>query len=163
MDSSLCFAIHIAKEYLNFSSAHFLIFDQFKREALHGHNYRVKFRGESTALDSKDMVFDFLDIKPLIKKICDTLDHKLLIPQFNEFLHIKQEENSYTLSHNESQFHIPNEDIILMPLHNISAESLASYLLEQIEQAISLQYQFKFDHIEVEVEESPGQSAIVKK
>jgi len=62
-----------------------MIFEDGTREPLHGHNYRVQVKGEAPQL-SGDMVFDFLDIKPIVREVCDSLDHKLLIPKDNKFL-----------------------------------------------------------------------------
>ena len=73
------FSIKVYKEYFNFASSHFMIFKDGSREPLHGHNYRVKLRGNALELDN-DMVFDFLDIKPIVRQVCDSLDHHLLIP-----------------------------------------------------------------------------------
>ena len=55
------YSIKVYKQYFNFASSHFLIFDDGTREPLHGHNYRVMFKGEAGQLTG-DMVFDFLEI-----------------------------------------------------------------------------------------------------
>ena len=51
-----------------------MIFENGGREPLHGHNYRVQIKGEAPDL-AGDMVFDFLDIKPIVREVCDFLDH----------------------------------------------------------------------------------------
>jgi len=153
-------AINITKEYLNFSSAHFLIFNGKERESLHGHNYRVRFMGQVEDLID-DMVFDFLKIKPLIKSICDSLDGKILIAKDNTFLKIISDETYYTITHNELLLiKIPQPDIILLPIKNTSAELLAQYISHLIDTKIYNDYQFIFNKTIVEVEETKGQSAI---
>jgi 6-pyruvoyltetrahydropterin/6-carboxytetrahydropterin synthase len=160
---NLTYSIKVKKEYLNFSSAHFLVFDNGTREPLHGHNYKVKFEGEATSLDNKDMVFDFLDIKPLIKKICDSLDHKLLLPKSNEHITISEVNSNIELKLSDNSFFsFPKIDTLILDLHNISAESLASYLHTQIEQQVYEQFDFHFTNMTIEVEETTGQSAVVK-
>lgn len=159
--SNSSFQIHIYKEYLNFSASHFLIFDNGEREPLHGHNYRVRFRGRGLDMNHSDMLFDFLDIKPLIRKICDRLDHKLLLPKENNLLKWKINETQIEIQTPEDDFFsIPVRDVLLLPLPNISAERLAQYLFFEIKHELWNQFQFKFRSMEVEVEESPGQSAV---
>lgn len=161
---NLSYSIKVSKEYLNFSSAHFLIFDNGSREPLHGHNYRVKFEGEAPQLNSKDMVFDFLEIKPVIKEVCDSLDHRLLLPKNNEHLLINTVHNNYEVElSDDSRFSFPVSDTLVLPLHNISAESLAAYIFEKIEHLIYTRFQFKFSRMTIEVEETSGQSAVVRK
>jgi 6-pyruvoyl-tetrahydropterin synthase len=85
------FSIRVYKQYFNFACSHFLVFENGTREPLHGHNYRVQVKGEAPKL-TKDLVFDFLDIKPIIRKICNELDHKLILPTENPYLKITPEE-----------------------------------------------------------------------
>ena len=154
------YSIKVYKQYFNFSSSHFLIFEDGSREPLHGHNYRVMARSFSRKLHG-DMVFDFLDIKPLIRQICDTLDHRLLLPGENRFLKIKKREENYDLTTPDgSCFSIPCKDVLIMPLANISAERLAVYIAFETKKRVLEKFDFTFEKIEVEVEETPGQSAV---
>lgn len=156
----LNYSIKVYKQYFNFASSHFLIFDDGTREPLHGHNYRVMLKGEVSELKS-DMVFDFLDIKPIVREVCDSLDHKLLLPKQNPRLKIFEEENNFVIIPPcESKFSIPKQDVLLLPILNTSAERLAVYLCDEIRRLTFERFQFKFQHLEIEVEETPGQSAI---
>ncbi len=137
-----------------------MIFENGGREPLHGHNYRVQVRGEAPELEG-DMVFDFLDIKPIVREVCDSLDHKLLIPKENKFLKIYSEKKNYIIeTPDESVFSIPMSDVLLLPILNSSAERLAVYICDEIKKKVSLKFGFSFKSIEVEVEETPGQSAV---
>ena len=102
-----------------------MIFEDGTREPLHGHNYRVQIKGEAPEL-AGDMVFDFLDIKPIVREVCDSLDHKLLIPKDNKFLKIYTEKKNYVIeTPDESVFSVPMTDTLLLPILNTSAERLA--------------------------------------
>lgn len=137
-----------------------MIFDHGGREPLHGHNYRVQVRGEAPDL-AGDMVFDFLDIKPIVREICDSLDHKLLIPKDNKQLKIFTEHKNYVIqTPDESYFSIPMSDVLLLPILNTSAERIAVYICDEIRKKVTERYQFAFNSLEVEVEETPGQSAV---
>ena len=156
----LNYSIKVYKQYFNFASSHFLIFDDGTREPLHGHNYRVMLKGEVSELNS-DMVFDFLDIKPIVREVCDSLDHKLMIPKLNPQLKIFEEDkNLVIIPPCESKFSIPKEDVLLLPILNTSAERLAIYLCDEIRRLTLERFNFRFAHLEIEVEETPGQSAI---
>ncbi len=138
-----------------------MLFKDGTREPLHGHNYRVQVRGNAPELDD-DMVFDFLNIKPIVRKICDSLDHKLLIPKLSTMLVIEDRVQNYQIvTRDESVFSIPKTDVLLLPIENTSAERLAAYIGHEIKIAVFEQYNFEFSELEIEVEETPGQSAIV--
>ncbi len=137
-----------------------MIFEDGTREPLHGHNYRVQIKGEAPEL-AGDMVFDFLDIKPIVREVCDSLDHKLLIPKDNKFLKIYTEKKNYVIeTPDESVFSVPMTDTLLLPILNTSAERLAVYISEQVRLKVSHRYNYSFTSLEVEVEETPGQSAV---
>jgi 6-pyruvoyltetrahydropterin/6-carboxytetrahydropterin synthase len=157
---SLPFSIKVYKQYFNFASSHFMIFENGGREPLHGHNYRVQVRGEAPDL-AGDMVFDFLDIKPIVREVCDFLDHKLLIPKDNKHLKIYTEKKNYVIeTPDESQFSIPMTDVLLLPILNTSAERIAVYICDEIRKKVTQRFGFSFNSLEVEVEETPGQSAV---
>ncbi|HXH74475.1 MAG TPA: 6-carboxytetrahydropterin synthase [Bacteriovoracaceae bacterium] len=157
---SLPFSIKVYKQYFNFASSHFMIFENGSREPLHGHNYRVQVKGEAPDL-SGDMVFDFLDIKPIVREVCDSLDHKLLIPKECKLLKIYTEKKNYVIeTPDESVFSIPQTDVLLLPILNTSAERLAVYICGEIRNKVMQKFGFHFNSIEVEVEETPGQSAV---
>jgi 6-pyruvoyltetrahydropterin/6-carboxytetrahydropterin synthase len=137
-----------------------MIFENGTREPLHGHNYRVQLKGEAPALEG-DMVFDFLDIKPIVREICDSLDHKLLIPKDNKHLKIYTEKKNIVIeTPDESVFSIPSQDVLMLPILNTSAERMAVYLCDQIREKVKERFGFEFKSLEVEVEETPGQSAV---
>jgi 6-pyruvoyltetrahydropterin/6-carboxytetrahydropterin synthase len=153
------YSIKVYKEYFNFAASHFLIFSNGTREPLHGHNYRVRVEGETDQLNH-DMVFDFLDIKPIVREICDQLDHKLLLPALNDRLIILETEKNYHLTTPDgSEFSFPKQDDLLLPIPNTSAERLAQYLTHQLIQLVWQRYSFRFKTIRLEVEETIGQSA----
>jgi 6-pyruvoyltetrahydropterin/6-carboxytetrahydropterin synthase len=137
-----------------------MIFENGTREPLHGHNYRVMVKGETPEL-SGDMVFDFLDIKPIVREVCDSLDHKLIIPKEHPQIRIdKNELNTIITTPDQSLFSIPTSDVLCLPIANTSSELIAVYISSEIRRITLERFKFKFSQIEVEVEETPGQSAV---
>lgn len=156
----LQYSIRVYKQYFNFACSHFLVFENGKREPLHGHNYRVQVQGKAPKLTG-DLVFDFLDIKPIVRKICDSLDHKLLLPKDNPHLEIFSDHTNIQVKTTDgSFFSFPATDVLLLPITNTSAERLAIYICDEIRELVFKDFNFKFSNLDVEVEETPGQSAL---
>jgi len=157
---SFNYSIKVYKQYFNFAASHFLIFDDGTREPLHGHNYRVMLKGEVSELKG-DMVFDFLDIKPVVREVCNNLDHKLLLPNENDKIEIHQEDvNICVKTPCGSKFSFPKQDVLLLPIFNTSAERLAIHICSEVRRITLERFKFRFATLEIEVEETPGQSAI---
>lgn len=137
-----------------------MIFKDGSREPLHGHNYRVKLRGNTLQLDN-DMVFDFLDIKPIVRQVCDSLDHRLLLPINNKLIEIfEKDKNVEIKTPDGSFFSIPKQDTLMLPIENTSVERIAVYLAHQIKNKVQEKFGFEFSELEIEVEETRGQSAV---
>lgn len=159
------FGVRVYKQYFNFASAHFLIFADGAREELHGHNYqvRVKIQGE---IGPGDMVVDFCKLKPKVKRFCDELDHKTILPEGNDRLTIEDLDDGHIqvfFARNDGgrdRFVFPRRDVLVLPLANTSTERLAEYLGERILQAARSEASGKLTSFEIEVEESGGQCGI---
>ena len=77
------FRIAVSKDYLVFSSAHFITMKGHHCEALHGHNYRVGIAVEGP-LDAESLfVIDFSVIKQIARRLVDAIDHRVLLPTGN--------------------------------------------------------------------------------
>ena len=151
------FSIEVAKDYFNFASAHFLIFASGKREPLHGHNYQVSVVMEGD-LDHSGVVLDFITFKPVVKQICDALDHRTLIQTASPIIKVRSRSQEVEVRHGKQKIILPRRDVILLPLINTSTELLAEYIAGQIRR----QVRRKFPHtrirfMEVGVEEARGQ------
>jgi len=142
-------------EGLGFSAAHFIIGHK-KCEYLHGHNWRVGVTVEGKQ-DERGLVVDFLELKSLIKKICENYDHRLLLPEKNPSIQRLSSKNSVRVSIHGREFEFPTEDVVWIPVINTTVEELARLIADELVKKLSL-YQ-NVDKITVLVEESPGESA----
>jgi 6-pyruvoyltetrahydropterin/6-carboxytetrahydropterin synthase len=159
---SRVFSIEVAKDYFNFASAHFLIFADGEREPLHGHNYQVavKLEGE---IDSAGVVLDFITFKPLVKAICDALDHRTLIQTKSPIIKVRQRSNQVEVLYKREKLLLPKQDVILLPLVNTSTELLAEHVANQIRQKVRQKFpQTRIREIEVGIEEARGQRGIFR-
>ncbi|HWP23126.1 MAG TPA: 6-carboxytetrahydropterin synthase [Candidatus Binatia bacterium] len=151
------FSIEVAKDYFNFASAHFLIFANGEREALHGHNYQVSVRIEGE-LDRAGVVLDFIGFKPLVKQVCDALDHRTLIQSASPALRVRERAGEIEVRYKRQKLILPRQDVILLPLANTSTELLAEYMAGQIRRRVKRQFAgARIRFLEVGVEEARGQ------
>jgi 6-pyruvoyltetrahydropterin/6-carboxytetrahydropterin synthase len=154
---SRAFRIEVAKDYFNFASAHFLIFANGQREPLHGHNYQVSVAlgGE---LDKAGVVLDFITFKPLVKRICDNLDHRTLIQAASPSIQVRERSEEIEVRYRKQKIILPREDVILLPLANTSTELLAEHIAAQIRRQVRRKFpHMRLRFIEVGVEEARGQ------
>ena len=156
------FSIEVDKDYFNFASAHFLIFANGRREALHGHNYQVSVAVEGE-LDTAGVVLDFITLKPLVKRVCDELDHRTMIQKSSPALQIRQSKQQVEVRYKGQQIILPKRDVILLPLVNTSTELLAEHIAGEIRQKVRQKFPAaRLRFIEIAVEESRGQRGLFR-
>src|ERR687884_1749143 len=85
------FRVTVTKDYLVFASAHFITYQGHKCETLHGHNYRVGVVLEGAIDPESWYVYDFVTLKRVMRRICDEIDHRVLLPLENPKLEIREE------------------------------------------------------------------------
>src|SRR5262245_49876713 len=155
------FSIEVAKDYFNFASAHFLIFANGRREPLHGHNYQVAVVMEGD-LDRTGVVLDFITFKPVVKQICDALDHRTLIQTNNSAISVRKDAREVEILYKKQKLLLPRGDVILLPIANTSTELLAKYIARQIKRKLRQRFPAKIHYMEVAVEEARGQRGIFR-
>jgi 6-pyruvoyl-tetrahydropterin synthase len=154
------FAVHVAKENLKFSAAHFIAYPGF-REPLHGHNYQVGVRVEGK-LASTGYVIDFGLIKKITKGIVDRIDEHTIIPANSDCLKIdRPEPGRVRVRYESDEFIFPAGDVAMLPIVHSSAEELARYIWGELVSALRGRGALgDAASIEVSVAEGPGQAAI---
>jgi 6-pyruvoyltetrahydropterin/6-carboxytetrahydropterin synthase len=154
------FRVSVTKDHMVFASAHFITFPGHRCETLHGHNYRARVGVEGALDPEAHFVFDFVELKHLMKRLCDEIDHKVLLPLENEKLQIKEQGDSVTVAYEgKPRYVFPRIDCALLPVPNTTVEMLARYLAGQVRAALAASGAVRLTAVEVEVEENFGQSA----
>lgn len=155
------FSIHVAKENLKFSAAHFIAYPGF-REPLHGHNYQIGVRVEGRLAET-GYVLDFGLIKRLAKEIADRLDERTIIPAQSDCLRINQDGDQLAVLYENDRFVFPARDVALLPIAHSSAEELARFVWNELYEALKARGAFSdIVGLEVSVAEGPGQAAIFR-
>ncbi|MCS6838612.1 MAG: 6-carboxytetrahydropterin synthase [Bdellovibrionaceae bacterium] len=153
--------LHVFKQNLKFSSAHFLIFDAQRAERLHGHNYQLSLQiwFPSEKLDQSQLgyLINFSQLKMQLKSLVDLWDEKVLLPQFNQEFKVSEYNAETWLVHFRNRVYaFPKEEVVWLPVTNTSVESLSRIL------AHNCFLQLKdsgFKKLEIFLEETPGQGA----
>ena len=151
------FRVHVTKDYLKFSAAHFIAYPGF-RELLHGHNYRVSIAIEGP-LGAQGYVVDFGVVKRIARRLCGRLDEHVLLPAQSDCLAIEQCGGTVTVQYENDEFRFPATDVVLLPIVHSSVEELARYLAGELRQELTAEGVGGISAVEVGVEESFGQTA----
>ena len=144
---------------IRFSSAH-IIPEYEKCGRLHGHTYAVHLRvfGEK---DEKGIIIDFTIVKEILREIVNLLDHKVLIPEKNNVVEINKLDDSISIISDNKKYVFPKEDCVFLPIESTSAENLASYILGEFLERMSLSG--NVDIVEIGIDEGFGQGARISR
>jgi 6-pyruvoyltetrahydropterin/6-carboxytetrahydropterin synthase len=149
--------IEVDKGNLSFSAAHFISFGG-KCERLHGHNYAVSVALEGDLTEDR-YVFDFVELKKIIRRICEQIDHHFLLPTQSQHLDIKEADGEWVIRFEKRRYVFPVEDVLVLPVDNITAERLAEYICGQLVEMVQSYGETQLSAVTVGVEEAPGQTA----
>ncbi len=153
------YRITVARERYKFSCAHMTVFPDGRKERLHGHNYYL-----ALAIDLADVSFakmiDFAPIKDALATLCNEWKEHLLLASENPHFELVSEsdvEIEFRLC--GERYVIPRQDIVMLPIDNISVEGLASHATDKLLATLKPIIGAHVVGIEVRVEENPGQGA----
>ena len=158
------FRVSVSKDYLVFASAHFITFAGHRGEGLHGHNYRARVTIEGALDEESWFVFDFVQLKRLMRGLCDAIDHKVLLPLQNPKIQVVEDGDVVRVAYEEKpRYLFPAKDCALLPVPNTTVEMLAEMLAGQLEDELRRMGaplgERGLTTIEMEVEENIGQAA----
>jgi 6-pyruvoyltetrahydropterin/6-carboxytetrahydropterin synthase len=107
-------------------------------------------------------VFDFVELKKIIREICDRLDHHFLLPIQAQHLDIKEDDEEWEIRFENRRYVFPADDVLVLPVDSITAERLAEYICGQLIASVKEQERLSLTAITVGVEEAPGQTAFYR-
>ena len=151
------FTIHLAKETFKFSCSHFTILGPQTAERLHGHNYHVRVDIGLHEIDAElGYALDFNAVKPLVRKICDGLDERILLPTLSPYLQLTQSADQVTVTFTHKHYAFPSSDTLCLPITNITSEELARYACLKLK--ADMHHLPRWTTLRWHVEETRGQS-----
>ena len=116
-----------------FAAAHFVL-GETGCERLHGHNYLVEVQVFGEQDEKKNLVVDFLELKPFVRNLLEELDHKILLPENNPNLPIKKQGSELLVEFipKNKKYIFPIGDVCLLPLQNTTVEEFARLITEKM-------------------------------
>ena len=151
------FRITVSRDDLVFAAGHFITYGG-RSETLHGHNYRVRV-GLEGELDGNSHVWDFGSLRKLILPVLGDLDRRTLLPTNNPALRVVEQDDGVEIFYRDGRYVFPRRDVVLLPLHNTSAEMLARYIAGRLRKELEKTGADRLTRLTVEIEESAGQWA----
>ena len=150
--------IEISNTYLNFNAGHFTIFSATEREDLHGHSFYVnaEFCGP---VDDNGLSFDYKLAKKVLKRLCDELDEKVLLPERSIYLKLGEKDGYIIAEFADERIPFLPRDVLTLPIRNVTLEELARYLLERLRHDPIIE-DLDIHHISLRVSAGHGQSAV---
>src|SRR6266700_990835 len=152
------FRVTVSKDDHVFSSAHFITFAGHRCEGLHGHNYRASVTVEGALDEESWFVFDFVVLKKIMRRLCDEIDHKVLLPLENPKIQLSEDGDSVKVAYEgKPRYVFPKADCSLLPIPDTTVEMLAELLTDRLRAEIESMGAKGLTAIEMEVEENFGQ------
>jgi 6-pyruvoyltetrahydropterin/6-carboxytetrahydropterin synthase len=157
------FRVSVEKDYLVFASAHFITFAGHRCEGLHGHNYRARVTIEGALNEDSWFVFDFVELKRIMRRLCDEIDHLVLLPLESQRIQVAEEDATVKVAvDGQPRYVFPRRDCALLPIPNTTVEMLAQLLADRLRAELDAMRAPGLTAIEMEVEENFGQSAVYR-
>jgi 6-pyruvoyltetrahydropterin/6-carboxytetrahydropterin synthase len=157
------YRVSVAKDYLVFASAHFITFEGHRCEGLHGHNYRARVTVDGRLNDQTWFVFDFVELKKIMRRLCDAIDHLVLLPLESDRVRITEQGDTVCVAVDGTpRYMFPRRDCALLPVPNTTVEMLARLLADRLRAELDATGVRGLTAIEMEVEENFGQSAVYR-
>jgi len=157
------FSVSVTKDYLVFASAHFITFAGHRCEGLHGHNYRARVTLDGALDEEAWFVFDFVILKQIMRRLCDEIDHKVLLPLENPKIQVVEDGDVVNVAYEgKPRYVFPRKDCSLLPIPNTTVEMLAELLVTRLRAELEKLGARGLTSVEMEVEENFGQSAVYR-
>jgi 6-pyruvoyltetrahydropterin/6-carboxytetrahydropterin synthase len=130
--------ILIEKEDLHFSAGHFTIFSPTARENLHGHNWYVRARLIGVVGEG-GLTFDYNIVKSELRRLCEHLDEKVLMPTQSPYLTLTEEDGYVVVRFADERIPFLPRDIVRVDVRNISVEELSRWMMLRLTSSASIQ------------------------
>ncbi len=140
---------------IKFAASHFIPF-QGKCSRLHGHDYGIRLKVEGE-MDEHNMLLDFIEIKKILREMCEKIDHHLILPKKSKFMDVQEIEARYIVHFEDKEYIIPSEDVVLLDIEVSTAEELSKYFLNELIKNYSFPKNIK--SVTLCLDEGPGQGA----
>jgi 6-pyruvoyltetrahydropterin/6-carboxytetrahydropterin synthase len=123
------FTVDVTKDHLVFSAGHFITIGDFC-ERLHGHNFRLAAQVEGP-LDANGYVFDFIALRDELQRVCEELDHRMLLPLQHPRIRLIESEREIEVRFEDRRWVFPRDECRLLPIEQTTVELIAAWIGEE--------------------------------
>ena len=159
--SEATFRVDVTKEQFVFSAAHFITFAGDICERIHGHNYAVRASVEGP-LDENRYVVDFIALRDAVLEETGQLDHHVVLPADHAEIKVTSDEKETTARFRDRRWVFPNEDCVILPVINTTAEEIARVIAERVIERTKKRFGHALSWIEIAVDENNGQWGVCR-
>ena len=143
---------------LKFSSGHFTIFSKTEREPLHGHNYTLEVIVTAT-MNEPGITFDYRLFEEKLILLCRMLNWHTLIPEKSPYLIIEADNHHYQMTFNHESMWLLKNDVVLLPLENVTLETLSQWFVDQVMQDKKFVATYRIKTLTIKVFNGPHHAA----
>ncbi len=155
------FRVDVTKEQFVFSAAHFITFASDICERIHGHNYGVR-ASVGGPLDENRYVVDFIALRDAVLHETQALDHHVILPDSHAEIRVVSDDKETTATFRDRRWVFPNEDCVILPVINTTAEEIARVIAERVIERTREQFGESIEWLEVAVHENHGQWGVCR-
>ena len=119
----------------HFSASHFIFTDEFC-ESIHGHNYYVELE-LSGNLGQDGLIYNYLVVEEILKKILQEWDHYLLLPNENKGVKIDKKRKNFEIYYDNRFYSIPADEVRFLNCSNVTTENLAKIFAEKLKNGMA--------------------------
>ena len=159
--SEATFRVDVTKQQFVFSAAHFITFAGDICERIHGHNYAVRASVEGP-LDQNRYVVDFIALRDAVLEQTLSLDHHVILPRDHAEIKVSSDEKETTATFRDRRWVFPNEDCVILPVINTTAEEIARVIALRVIEKTREKFGNALTSIEVAVDENCGQWGVCR-
>jgi 6-pyruvoyltetrahydropterin/6-carboxytetrahydropterin synthase len=153
------YAARICNDSLLFSASHFITYAGGVCEEMHGHNFQVAAEVRRP-LDENRYVVDFIALEDALQAVVAELDHRVLLPTEHPRIRVTANEREVEARFEERRWVLPRGDCALLPIANTTSELLARHVGVRLSEELKATCKVQPELVRVEVQESPGRSAV---
>ena len=140
---------------IKYSACHFIP-NHEKCSRLHGHSYVLRLRLEGD-IGEDGMLMDFVDLKKLLRKMMEEMDHAVLLPAKSEIVHIEEKGDEVHVECNGKRYMFPKMDVRYLDVPTTTAEEMTKMMAERMVREIKIPKNVR--SLSVGLDEERGQTA----
>ncbi|MCQ2084682.1 MAG: 6-carboxytetrahydropterin synthase [archaeon] len=140
---------------IKYSACHFIP-NHEKCSRLHGHSYVLRLRLEGD-IGEDGMLMDFVDLKKLLRKMMDEMDHAILLPAKSKIVNIETRDGYVYVECNGKKYMFPEMDVRMLDVPTTTAEEMTKMMAERMVREVKIPSNVR--SLSIGLDEERGQTA----